>query len=55
MDSTANLAAAKQKDMEIEMFANYKNIRNLCTPVQLPKFDSLFYTMLNKRPEDRKK
>ncbi len=55
IDSIASLSAGKQKAMEAEMFYNYKNIRNICNPAQLPAFDSLFYSVLNKRPDDRKK
>jgi protein CpxP len=55
INGLSTVAAAKQKEMEVEMFTHFKNVRNICTPAQLPKFDSLFYTMLNKRPEDRKK
>lgn len=55
IDSIASLSAGKQKAMEAEIFYNYKNIRNICQPAQLPAFDSLFYSVLNKRPEERKK
>jgi protein CpxP len=51
----AGLAAGKQKEIEVEIFANVKNIRSICTPEQQPKFDSLFYPLLNKRMGDRKK
>lgn len=54
INSIAVLSAGKQKEMETEMFIYVKSIRNICTPQQKPKFDSLFYTMLNKRMDDKK-
>ena len=42
MNSVANQSAASQKIMELQMFNHLKSIRMLCTPEQLPKFDSLF-------------
>ena len=51
----ANQSAATQKIMEVQMFDHLKSIRMLCTPEQLPKFDSLFVKILNKRGEGRKK
>ena len=53
--NTAALFADKQKEIQIVMFKHFKDIRNLCTPQQQPKFDSLFYSMLSKRNDERKK
>ena len=56
MNSVADQSSASQKIMELKMFNHLKNIRSLCTPEQLPKFDSLFVKVLNKRGgESRKK
>jgi Spy/CpxP family protein refolding chaperone len=55
INALAAMAASKQTEMEMETFTHFKNVRSICTPAQLPKFDSLFYTMLNKRPDSRKK
>ena len=46
---TANNISAKQKEIEIVLYKHYKEIRNICDPKQLPKFDSLFYKILNKK------
>ncbi len=58
-DSSINNSAAsfagKQKEVEITMFKYFKDIRNLCTPQQLPKFDSSFYKIMNRRNDERKK
>lgn len=52
----ADQSAASQKTMELQMFNHLKSIRQLCTKEQLPKFDSLFVKILNRRGgEGRKK
>ena len=54
--SVADQSAASQKIMELQMFNHLKSIRMLCTAEQLPKFDSLFVKVLNRRGgEGRKK
>jgi len=56
INSVAEQSAVSQKIMELQMFNHLKNIRMLCTPEQLPKFDSLFVKVLNRRnSEGRKK
>ncbi len=58
-DSTMNIvadrSAATQKAMELRMFNHLKKIRLLCTPEQLPKFDSLFGKVLNRRGSETQK
>ena len=56
INSVADQSAATQKMMELQMFNHLKGVRMLCTPEQLPKFDSLFVKVLNRRgSEGRKK
>jgi periplasmic protein CpxP/Spy len=56
INSVADQSAVSQKMMELQMFNHLKNVRLLCTPAQLPKFDSLFVKILNRRgPEGTKK
>jgi len=56
MTLVADQSAESQKAMELQMFNHLKNIRLLCTKDQLPKFDSLFVKILNRRGgEGRKK
>ena len=55
MNMVAQQSAASQKTMELHMFNHLKNIRMLCMPAQLQKFDSLFGKMLNKRGGDARK
>lgn len=58
-DSVINVVAGQsaelQKTMELQMFNHLKNIRMLCTSEQLPKFDSLFVKILNRRGGEGKK
>jgi hypothetical protein len=55
INAMADQSAASQKIIEIDMFDHIKGIRLLCTPGQLPKFDSLFIKVFNRRGEGRKK
>lgn len=58
-DSAIILAAARssdmQKQMEVKMLMHFKEIRNLCTPEQQPKFDSLFYKVWDRKGDGRNK
>jgi Spy/CpxP family protein refolding chaperone len=36
----ADSIAATQKQIDLQMFDHFKKIRNICTPQQVPKFDS---------------
>ena len=58
-DSAIWLAAGKssatQKEMVEKMLLHFKDIRKLCTEEQLPKFDSLFYKIWNRKDDKRKK
>jgi periplasmic protein CpxP/Spy len=49
MVQAAELSAGKQREMELAMLQHFKSIRNLCTPAQQPKFDSLYYKMMWRR------
>ena len=55
MNAIAEQSAASQKAMELQMFNHLKQVRALNTPEQLPKFDSLFVKVLNKKGQERKK
>lgn len=49
IEDVALQSAASQKMTEVKMFNHLRNIRLLCTPEQLPKFDSLFVKILNRK------
>lgn len=55
MNSIASQSAVSQKAMELQMFAHLKKIRLLCKPEQLPRFDSLFGKILNRKGGDARK
>lgn len=55
VNRVADQSAESQKSMELQMFNHLKNIRMLCTPEQLPRFDSLFVKILNRRGGEGKK
>jgi len=45
-DRRAEAIGEKQSAVDMQMFRNLKSIRNLCTPEQLPKFDSSIKTVI---------
>ena len=56
---TADVIAQRQKEIDLRMFNHFRQIRALCTPNQLPKYDSLIQRMMKKmgrphREPDRK-
>ena len=55
MNSLAEQSATVQKAMEQRMFNHLRKIRMLCTPEQLPKFDSLFGKVFSRKGADGKK
>ena len=40
IEADADSIAQKQKSLDMQMFGYFKNIRNICTPSQIQKFDS---------------
>ncbi len=56
-DSTVKIAAEaigeKQVILDMHMFNHFKDVRNLSTPQQLPKFDSLFKKVVDKMTGNR--
>jgi protein CpxP len=55
MNAMANKSATTQITMELQMFNHLKRIRLLCTPAQLPKFDSTFWKVLSKKGNEGRK
>jgi len=48
VNSMAEVVAQKQKAIDLRMYNHFKRIRGLCTPDQLPKYDSLIQRMMRK-------
>lgn len=40
INADADSISQKQKSLDMQMFGYFKNIRNICTPSQIQKFDS---------------
>ena len=40
INANADSIAQKQKALDMQMFRYFKSIRSICTPAQLPKFDT---------------
>ena len=58
----AEIIGNKQTYLDVRMLQHFKNVRALCTPNQLPKFDSLFKNVIQRfthgkfgKPRDNKK
>ncbi|MEJ7586011.1 MAG: hypothetical protein WKI04_00480 [Ferruginibacter sp.] len=51
----AEQSTASQRVIETNMFNHIKNIRMLCTPEQLSRFDAVFFKIFNWKEEARKK
>ncbi|MBA2248823.1 MAG: periplasmic heavy metal sensor [Chitinophagaceae bacterium] len=48
LGNAADKIGESQKILDMQMFQHLKNERNLCTPDQLPKFDSVIKTIVSK-------
>lgn len=48
IDKAAAVIGEKQIALDKQMFNHFTNVRNLCTPQELPKFDSSFKKVVEK-------
>ena len=48
LNRMADVIAQKQKAIDIETFNHFKRVRLLCTPDQLPKYDTMVLQMVRK-------
>jgi protein CpxP len=55
INSISIQSAEKQKQLMVQMFGNLKDIRQICSPAQLPKFDSLIYKVIGRHGGDVRK
>lgn len=53
--SRADSIGMQQKDLDLHVIRHFKDIRSMCTPEQLPKFDSLLPSIIDRmtRPSKR--
>lgn len=54
IDSAAMEIHERQRVLELSMLKHLRDIRKLCTPEQLPRFDTGFYKIFGRRGESRK-
>jgi protein CpxP len=48
VNSLTGAIAQTQKDLDLRMFNYFKKLRGVCTPDQLPKYDSVILRMMNR-------
>ena len=54
IEAKADIIGKQQKDLDLFVIRHFKDIRTLCTPDQLPKYDSLLPPLIERmtaRPE----
>lgn len=54
LDAKADIIGKQQRDLDLYVVRHFKDIRTLCTPEQLPKFDSILPPLIERmtaRPE----
>lgn len=57
MESKAEIIGKQQKELDLYVIRHFKETRTLCTPEQLPKYDSLLPPLIERmtaRPERRR-
>jgi len=48
LDKAGEVIAQRQKELDIETFNHFRRVRTLCTPDQLPQYDSLVIRLIRK-------
>ncbi len=48
LNKAGEVIAQRQKELDIETFNHFRRVRTLCTPQQLPQYDSLVIRLLKK-------
>lgn len=54
LTESADRSASGQAAIEVLMLQHFKNIRNLCTPTQQSKFDTLYYKLWHRKGNSKK-
>lgn len=56
LESNAEIIGDQQKELDLQVIRHFKDIRKMCTPEQLPKYDSLLPPIIERmtaRPEKK--
>jgi hypothetical protein len=48
LQSRAEIIGKEQKELDLHVIRHFKEIRKLCTPEQLPKYDSLLPPLIER-------
>ena len=48
LNKAGEVIAQRQKELDIETFNHFRRVRTLCTPDQLPQYDSLVIRLIRK-------
>lgn len=57
LESKAEVIGEQQKELDLFVIRHFKDVRRMCTPQQLPKYDSLLPALIDRmteRPERKK-
>ena len=55
INAVADQSVSMQKEMELRMLTHIRNVRSLCKPEQVAKFDSDFGKVLARRNDGKRK
>ncbi|HLG41241.1 MAG TPA: periplasmic heavy metal sensor [Chitinophagaceae bacterium] len=55
VSKATNAIAEKQKTLDLQTFSHFKKVRAVCTPDQLPKYDSMIQRMFRKMGKMQRK
>jgi hypothetical protein len=51
LETKAEVIGEQQKELDLHVIRHFKDVRTLCTPEQLPKFDSLLPSIIKRMTE----
>jgi periplasmic protein CpxP/Spy len=51
LEIKADVIGEQQKELDLQVIRHFKDVRTLCTPEQLPKFDSLLPSIIKRMTE----
>jgi Spy/CpxP family protein refolding chaperone len=54
INNVASLIGERQKALDLQAFNHFRRLRTICTPEQLPKYDSMIQRMMRKMGKPQK-
>lgn len=55
LEKKASRIGERQVLLDMEMFRHFRHVRSLCTPEQLPKFDSSFHSVISRMTQHNRR